>query len=202
MKSFKQITESSLSKIWKYAKGHDTGIITAFRSRKNCLEGEPITRSENRKRNRTLKALLLKEGYQVIAIKGVFIEGFNSDHETEVNEESFFVIDGNDTGDLKKDLVTFGEIFEQDAIVYADKNGTAYLISSNECPNGYPGEGKIGVKVKLGKPMFGKKGEFFSKVNGRPFVFEECLNPVPESIRSYFPSEIRGIFALAETVKK
>ena len=50
------------------------------------------------------------------------------------------------------------------------------MISTNECPEGYPGFGKIGVEVKLGKPHFGKANkdteEFFSKIRGRGFVFK------------------------------
>ena len=86
------------------------------------------------------------------------------------------MVDLKDTGKLKKDLIELGKMFEQDSITFAKANGDYYLISTNKCPEGYPGEGKIGVEVKLGKPQFGKANKdtekFFSKIRGRGFVFK------------------------------
>ena len=191
------LDESSLSRLWKFAKEHDTGTISAFRSKTKCNEGEKISKAENLKRSKILKAKLLKLGYGVTKIYGVYIENYGSDTAVEVNEESYFVVDLKDSKRLKKDLITLGQEFEQDSITYSKATGEYYLISSNECPDGYPGKGKDGVEVKLGTPMFGDSGEFHSKINGRPFVFKSAED-VNESITNFYPTEIRSILKLAE----
>jgi hypothetical protein len=185
------LNESSLSRVWKHATEHETGTITAFRYAKECGEGEKYTKSENKKRNVALKAKLMALGYGVTSIAGTYIENFKSDNEIEVKEDSFLVVDLKDAGNLKKDLVKLGTMFEQDSITFSKPSGEYVLISTNKCPKGYPGEGRIGVEVKLGKPLFGKKGEFHSKVNGRPFVFESIKNRLIK-LTDYPPTEIRS----------
>jgi hypothetical protein len=186
------LNESSLSRVWKHATEHETGTITAFRYAKECGEGEKYAKSENLKRNAALKAKLMSQGYGITSIAGTYIENFKSDNEIEVKEASFLVVDLKDTGNLKKTLIKLGTMFEQDSITFSLPSGEYYLISTNKCPKGYPGEGRIGVEVKLGKPLFGKKGEFHSKVNGRPFVFESIKNNV-EKLSDHPPTEIRSI---------
>jgi hypothetical protein len=186
------LMESSLSRVWNQTKKYESGTITAYRYAENCGEGKVYTKSENQKRNKILLAKLLKKGYSVTKVKGTYIENYGSDNEREVSEESYLVVDILDKKSLKKDLITLGTEFEQDSITFSLPSGEYYLISTNACPQGYPGEGKIGVEKKLGKSMFGKSGEFHSKVNGRPFVFESVLiesmilnkMSIPE-IRSY-----------------
>jgi len=53
---------------------------------------------------------------------------------------------------------------------------------------------------KLGKPFFGKAGEFYSTVNGRPFVFEGINSNFINSITDFYPTEIRSIKHWANTV--
>ena len=198
-KESEKVKESSLTKVWKHSQVHDVGTITAFRSARYCNDGVDFTKKENEDKNAILKAQLLKLGYGVTAIKGYYIENYKTQNEKEVKENSFLVVDLKDTGNLKKDLVRLGEQYEQDSITYQNyKVGKYFIISSNKCPNGYPGSGKIGVERELGKSIFGKKGEFFSKVNGRPFVFETYVSNL-KSLSDYFPTEIRGILKLAES---
>ena len=195
---FKDLIESSLSRIWKHAKGHDSGTISAFRSAKECLTGISINRKDNRSNNRILKANLLKLGYGVTSIKGSYIENYKSPNAKHVDEESFFVSDYQDKGDLKKNLIKLGQLFNQDSITYSKKSGEYYLISSNNCPEAYPGFGVVGKELKLGKPIFGKDGEFYSKINGRPFVFESIDKSKEYRLRNFYPTEIRSILMLAE----
>lgn len=188
-----EINESSLSRIWNQVQEHDSGTISAFRYSKECNgEGEVYTKKENKDNSYILRSNLLKLGYSVTKIFGVGLENYKSDNEIEVQEESYIVIDIEDKGKLKADLIKLGEKFNQDAITFQEKGGDYYLISSNHCTKSYPGFGKIGKEVKLGKPIYGKKGEFFSKVNGRPFVFES-LKSVPVTLSDYFPGELKGI---------
>jgi hypothetical protein len=189
--------ESSLSRVWKQTKEHDSGTISAFRSARDCNNGELFTKSENKKNSNILKAKLLKEGYGVTKVQGTYIENFKSDNEVEVQEESYLVVDIKDKGNLKQDLIKFGQEFEQDSITFQEKDGDYYLISSNECEQGYPGFGKIGIELKLGKALYGKKGEFHSKVNGRPFVFEN-ISSNQETLITKANNEIRSFSEFAK----
>lgn len=193
-KTFNELLkESSLSRVWKHSQEHDTGTISAFRYAKDCGEGEVYNLELNKKNSTELKQKLLSLGYGVTLVKGTYIENFKTGNEKEVQEDSYLVVDLKDTGNLKDDLIKLGKKYEQDSITFSKPNGEYYLISSNNCPGGYPGKGKIGVEIKLGKPLFGKNGEFFSKVNGRPFVFESI--GIFETLTSHTPTEIRSILA-------
>jgi hypothetical protein len=198
----KNISESSLTRVWKHTQKHEAGIITAFRSKEGCgtKKDKPINTSQNLARNAKLKAKLMQLGYGVTEVDGSYFEKYKTDQQVEVKEKSFLVIDLNDSGNLKSDLMKLGEYFMQDSIIFGKPNGDYYLISTNECPLGYPGRGKIGVEEKQGKALFGKDGEFFSRVKGRPFVFTK-VDPDLEEITNYYPTEIRSIKALAECVK-
>lgn len=153
------LEESSLSRIWKKHKESDSGTISACRGN--------LTKEENKKRTLELKTLLIKAGYSVTAVNGVYIENYNSPDAREVHEKSFIVFDYKNLGTLKQDLIKFGKKFDQDSITYSEQGKDYYLIGTNR--TGYPG---MNVEIKLGKPMFGTNGEFFSTVKGRPFVFE------------------------------
>lgn len=197
----RQIAESSLSRIWKQTQEHESGTISAFRSARDCNQGEEFSKSENKKNSKILKAKLLKAGFGVTKIDGTYIENFKSDNEIEVKEESYLVVNIKDKKNFKQKLIELGSEFEQDSITYQNKDGVYYLISTNECEEGYPGVGKIGVEVKLGKPIFGKDGEFHSKVNGRPFVFED-IDDRQETLLKKSISEIRSFTEFAKLTKE
>ena len=171
MKSFSEyikgttITESSLSRLANHYENHDSGTISAFR-------GE-YEKSENMKRNAKLKSILLGAGFSVTSIKGYFTENYGTPEARDVKEESFFVVDYNDKGNLKNTLIKLGELFGQDSITYSNKHSDYFLIGTSKKENAYP---PYHTEMKLGRPMFGKNGEFYSRVNGRPFVFEESIN--------------------------
>ena len=157
------LTESSLSRLWKKYQDCDSGTITAFR-------GE-YSKKENLARNAELKTALLGAGYSVTSIDGVYIENYGSANEKPVKEKSFIVFDHKKTGKLKADLKRLGLRYDQDSITFNSvSDGNYYLIGTSKRDDSYPGFGK---EIKLGKPMFGKSGEFHSSVKGRPFVFEE-----------------------------
>lgn len=160
-KSF--LSESSLSRLWRKYQESDSGTISACRGN--------LDKKENSQRTLSLKTDLIKLGYSVTAINGVYIENYGSPDAREVHEKSFIVFDYKNTGNLKSDLVKLGRKYDQDSVTFNSvKDGAYYLIGTNR--TGYPGYGK---EVKLGKPMFGQNGEFFSSVKGRPFVFEELI---------------------------
>lgn len=193
MKINEIITESSLSRVYRATRKHDFGTITAYRYAPECGSGDPYTHRQNQQRNKSLLSKLRAGGYGVTSIKGSYIENYGSDNEREVGENSFLVIDHQDKGDLKETLTKLGEEFDQDSIIFGYAGEAGVLIGTNHCPDGYPG---YGVEVEQGAALFGKTGEFMSRVNGRPFVFAESADPANNHLVEYgvcrYPTELRG----------
>ncbi|EBF5808910.1 hypothetical protein FI575_08740 [Campylobacter coli] len=146
--------ESSLARLYKHYKEHDSGTISGCR-------GEN-TKEENQENNKKLKNYLLANGYSVTQIQGTYEETDSKGNKKVVKEIPFIVIDINDTGKLKKVLTTAGKRFKQEAITFSTKSGDYYLVMC---------DGKS--EIKLGSPMFGKDGKIISKISGRPFIFTE-----------------------------
>ena len=166
------INESGLSRLWKKYQECDSGTISAFRGER--------TRKENMENSGKLSAALVGAGYSVTSVDGVYIENYGTSDAKKVKEKSFIVFDYKKKGTLKKDLMKLGEKFDQDSITFNSvEDGVYALIGTSKRDNSYPGYHK---EVKLGKPMFGKNGEFFSTVKGRPFVFE---NVVSEDVHDF-----------------
>jgi hypothetical protein len=166
-----QINEAGagLSRAYSHMQNYDSGIITAFRYAKMCGGGPVYPKSENMKRNADLLKDLKSLGYGVISVKGSYIENYGSDNEHEVGENSFFVFNLKDN-DLLQDLKTLGKKYEQDSILYIPKGGnSAELHGTNDCPERYPAGDEI---VKFDTRGLGSAGEFFTKLNGKPFVFK------------------------------
>jgi hypothetical protein len=194
MKFAAYMNESSLSRVWKMTTQHDSGTISAFRYARDCGDGEVYTRNENKQRNAILKAKLLRMGYAVTPVDGIYVENYGSTHQRDVSEESFLVVDMKDTDRLRRDLIKLGEAFEQDSITYSNANGEYYLIGTNKCPDAYPG---YRIVHRLGSTIYGEGGEFHSKVKGRPFEFKK-LGRLIEGISKFSIAEIRSIHALSE----
>ena len=193
MKDFNSyLQESSLSRLWKHSREHDYGTITAFRYAPECGNGTPYTKKENLKRNKSLLAKLRSKGYGVTSIKGSYIENYGKATAREVGENSFFVADIQDKGRLKRDLLALGEEFEQDSVIYGDKSKAGILFGTSKCPDAYPGYGN---KERQGGAIFGKEGEFMSRIHGRPFVFSESVQYFGVA---KFPTELRGSVKLAK----
>lgn len=173
----RNLSETSLSRVREHMLNHDAGVITAFRDALDCGEGEKLSRKDNKARNKVLLANLRKEGYSVTKAKGSFIENYGTKDAKEVGENVFIVVDINDKGNLKKKLMELGEKFEQDSILFIPQGGEeGYLIGTNKCPDTYPGYHQV---EKLNRPLFGKEGEFLTRVKGRPFVLENIGEKVP-----------------------
>lgn len=189
MKYNEIIKESGLSRVFRATQNHDYGTITAFRYAPECGTGKPYTYQQNQQRNASLLAKLRAAGYGVTSIKGSYIENYGSKDAREVGENSFLVVDIKDTGRLKQDLLSLGAQFEQDSIIFGSAGDVGTLIGTNHCPGGYPG---YGVESPQGGAVFGKTGEFMSRVAGRPFVFSEGQELVEYGIAKY-PTELRGI---------
>ena len=110
-------------------------------------------------------------------MRGVYIENYDTPEAKDVGEDTFFVVDLDDKGNLKKTLMEFGEEYDQDSILFVPKGGTkGLLIGTNDAE--FPSKGN---ENHLNNPVFGKGGEFQTRVNGRPFTLEEStINEVTQ----------------------
>lgn len=152
-----------------HTQNRNVGIISAFRGR--------YTKRENLARSAKMEGEIRGAGFGFYRLEGHYIEGYGSEKEKDVHERSIFVIgkEGEDSGNLKGLLMKLGAKYNQDSILFKPHNDKkAYLIgtqSKNEDgePVSFPG---LGNSVSVGefKPM--KMGEFYSRMKGRPFVFE------------------------------
>lgn len=194
MTNEKNINESSLSRVWRHNEEHDCAAFTAFRKAPDCGNGTPYTKAENKARNKSLLAKLKSLGYGVTKLQGTYPEGG-----TVGKEDSFFIVDLNDNGKLLQHAKKLGEEFEQDSILFIPKGSiqnkaTAYLVGTNHCENNWLGFGKTETfskgKVGYESPIY------TSKVNGRPFIFEEAGEEVLD------PGNGMGCWALALTAVK
>jgi len=172
------LTESSLSRLWKHMKEHDAGTITAYRDKEFDDSGNIVktyTKKDNKARNKLLFAKLNK--YGVTSVKGAYIENYGSSEAKEVGEAVYFVVDLKDTGKLEKDLRKLGTMFNQDSILFIPKGenkGFLWGTKNDEYSSklAYPNFNK---SVNLSNVVWGKEGEFMTKVRGRPFLFTEEL---------------------------
>lgn len=110
-----RMEESGIARLINKMMNNDTGTISAFR-------GE-FSRKENLQRNVSLKANLLKKGYSVTLTDGGYIENYGTSNATPVYESTFFVEDISETGNLLADLLSLGEQYNQDSIMYIPKGG-------------------------------------------------------------------------------
>ena len=173
------INETTLKRVLKHINEHDSVIITAFRHRMiDCNEeysestGDVVSKRENYEKNRKLKAILLKLGYQVTHVIGSYIEGYNTDLAKEVKEDSFFTLNAKDDPDFIKNMVKLGEIFCQDSIIIIPKGGEGtYLYGTNN--SSFPGYHQ---KAEKGKLIPDKENEFMTRVRKKPFYFADKKN--------------------------
>ena len=167
---------------------YDTAFITAFRGdiddKSMCVYVPPSEeelserdkmgkRGETNKRNnKELSAFLLSQGYGVKNVQGSYIENFGSiDPEKvprEVKEASFFVTNLNGDPEFAEQIINLGKRFCQDSVIIVPKGEEGYIYGTN---NGkYP---RLDQKETVGKFAGGERGEFMSRIGGRPFVMKE-----------------------------
>lgn len=162
------LDEGSLSRLWKHTTERNIGMLTAYRGR------YPV--SENKTRNAKLQADIRSAGFGFFRVEGHYIEGYGSEVSKDVKEQSFLVIGekGNDNGKLKGFLKKWGAKYNQDSVFYKSFDNKGMLIgtqSKDEDGNAvdFPGMGKEHMVGDF-HPM--KMGQFYSKMKGKPFVFE------------------------------
>lgn len=168
-----RLDESSLKRIKENIENHECAIISGMRGKTGCGLGDPISRKENAIRVRNLIKAVQRKGahFQFTKVRGGYLEnGIN-----EVSESSLFLVDSKDTGKLRKFIIKLGMEFDQDAILWIEKGGEAWLVGTSRCDNAYP---SFNQEKSQGSLKVGKMGVYFTKVGGRPFIFEN--NEIPE----------------------
>ena len=172
----RELNESSLSRVYRHNLLHDCGALTAWRKAEKCGNGRPYTHKENAQRNRSLLAKLKARGYGVTTLRGRYPEGGRI-----TTEESYFVVDIDDTGLLETELRNLGKYFDQDSVLIIPKGAVdgrakAFLLGTNRCPGNWIG---FGTKEFFNQGKFGYSSKIYtSYVNGRPFIFEEVGDEV------------------------
>ncbi len=194
------INENSLNRVLSWMKEHDIACITAFRNEfKNSTEkthddrpqnikdkdnANGVTRPEDKtiykyttaekiNRNKKLKAYLLSLGYGVTNIRGNYIENYGKIDSVELGENSFFVVNLNDSNGFKERIFEISEYYNQDCFLYKPKGSeVAYNIGTNNAD--YPGYGE---EDNLGKLHIDIDNEFLSRVGNASFSFTKDENP-------------------------
>lgn len=172
------ILESSISRIKNWIQGKDIAGITAFRNKLQDITDKtlidrpllsPISKPDNIRRNRDLKATLLKLGYGVTKIAGSYVEGG-----VESQEESFIVVNLKDDPNFKKNIFRLSEYYNQDSFLLKSKNNeNAYLIGTNNFS--FPGYGN---EISQGKFYDKVSAKYMSRVRGQGFAFSDENNPI------------------------
>lgn len=166
------LSESSLSRLWRKTQKYTCGAITGYRNEN--------TKDQNKANNSTIVNYLQGKGYSLTSVSGNYIENFGTSTAKEVKEPSFFVcnhkVEGDDGGQLERDLAKIGNKMDQDSILVIPFGGkNAYLLGTSRRDNAFP---SFGEKVKVGSGKFGKaSGQFLSRIKGREFAFEDVQSP-------------------------
>ena len=119
-----------------------------------------------------LKKELENLRYDVISVRGAYIEGFNSPKQFRVDENSFFVVNSKDDPKFKSNIAALGEKYCQDSVLISPKGGrSAFLYGTNN--SDFPGYHQ---EINLGRLFVGDPSgteQFHTRVANRPFNFRE-----------------------------
>jgi len=158
----KDLNESSLSRILSHVEGDRSfGVISAFRG--------GLSKQENMERHSELKDKIRKMGYGFIEMRG----GYKEEDGGFVNELSLFI-----PGVDKKEIIRLGNDYDQDSVIYKDKESFTLLGT-----NAATGRGKVLMNFKGGGPRdsvtLAKDAikDFFSSLvkgsqRGKKFLFQ------------------------------
>ena len=174
-----KINESGLNRVYYHIQNHNCAILTGFQKDtkdfSSCLINSDKT-VNNKERNKNLRAFLLEKGYGVTSVKGTYVENYMTDNAVEVKENSYFVVNLNDSSSFFENIKNLGEYFCQDSVLIIPKeerneqseiiSDKPYLLGTN---NSWPGNGE---KQELNYFKGGVESEFMTRVKGRPIVFE------------------------------
>jgi len=156
-----QITEASLSRVWKHFNDKDTTVVilTGFRG--------DLEKTKNVQRNKKIAGVLKNAGFGYFYVDGFWIENQGTEDEIKVSEDSIFAIstDANKSKELVDLAHKLGNDYNQDAIFAKTPESTKLIFQ-----NGSEEVLKGGLKP-------GKLGDFYTQLRtnkkANTFVFEK-----------------------------
>lgn len=149
--------ELLMSEIWRSSQGHDVGVITGFdSSHKSAQSAQSIELSMDK-----LRRALYQRGYRV----QVLLSGSVTDHDVTAQTEFIYVVDMNDGGKLREDLLELGGLFQQHWATFQSAHGEYELLDCHASEAKSLGKGSI-------SPL---NAAFYRTWMGCPFQFDTVL---------------------------
>jgi hypothetical protein len=129
-------------------------------------EGNP----DNATNTAKLHTYLQSSGFAFEPSLGGFVENKGSkDEVARDGEHSFVVIDIKDVGGLKEAMIKQGTKYDQDSILFSAKGDPkGWLIGTTKRTNT---DIRYKQKMAIGKPHWGERGEYYTKVKAGYFTF-------------------------------
>jgi len=170
------ITESSWTRLWKQMQDYDVALISAFRNfDKN---GKPLNKSQNRERNKKLKAAVLSLGYGSTDVFGSWLETVaKTGEQVESAEESFFVVNLPNDPKFYQRMEALSTLWEQDAFLIKMAGKNPELVGTNETCVWI----KKGDKRELGDFHLNKMSQNMTRIGNTPFVFDDKVNKITDA---------------------
>lgn len=163
--------EASFSRIHKHLEDTSICIITAYRGLDDNASEEEINNQNrlNKQNNVKLKNDIRALGYGFNSMKGGYVENHGTEDARNVEEHSYFVTDNkNDPEAFKNSMIELGKKYDQDSVILKIQGrDDVYLYGTNNAE--FPGLDK---ESSVGSWHPNKMGEFYSKMKGKSFVFE------------------------------
>lgn len=198
-KTVESINESDLKKIESYLMKHDCAVVSSFKDERDEFISIDIPEEvkciiENIGRNKSLSAALLYFNYGVAIVQKSLIENYLKNNFFQVLEDSFFVVNINNTSDFKETITELGKIFCQENILIMEKGGgNNYLVGTSNSINpdsqNITTLGKFTLNINPDIIRLDKKREFFietfksSQINSKRII-TEWGRPIVNMIRN------------------
>ena len=158
---------------------YDCAIITIFKKEfNNCLYGEDdpkyLNIIEPFERYKALRAKLLRNYYVILCFKDLSAKDNKSPQDigntdielpVEVREDTFFVINIDNSANFVDEIINLGKLFCQDSVTIFEKGGGVkyvYGTSNANCPG-------LDTKEYFTHLYFGSEVEIKTKIGGEQF---------------------------------
>lgn len=198
-KSVESINESDLKKIESYLMKHDCAVISCFKDELDEFISIDIPEEvkciiENIGAKKSLLSALLYFNYGVAIVQDSLIENYLKNSFFQVLEDSFFVVNINNTSDFTETIKELGKMFSQNNILMMEKGGgNNYLIGISQSVNpeyqNITELGKFKLNINTDIISLEKKRSFFietfksSQINSKRLI-TKWGQPIVNMIRN------------------
>lgn len=174
-KQIKNVTDGTYSEVADYV--DDPTYLSTWidANQRPCSPRTPgatqgmVLKTKNREWNRKLRAALLRKGYGVTNVHGLYRE---DGWDAASDEESIFTVNLKGDPDFVKVIKTLGEAFNQDSVLIKEKGSDeAYLYGTNTAP--YPGYGQTVYVGKLVHEVLLDYAGASSSLRNKAFAFKK-----------------------------